>query len=104
MLVCQRSVDRETVLDEKQRVNDTGSRECFENSSRGKLRLMKDDCREQNRVGNDLPDLLTSCPILTVSWSSLLGQGDSPGSQSSQTGIFGIAVDPILGGLIKLET
>jgi hypothetical protein len=57
---------------------------------------MKEDCREQNRIGNDLPDLLTSCPILAVSWNSLLRQGDSPGSQSSQTGIFGTAVEPIL--------
>jgi hypothetical protein len=64
---------------------------------------MKEDCREQNRIGNDLPDLLTSCPILAVSWSSLLRQGDSPGSQSSQTGIFGTAVEPILGNLIRLE-
>jgi hypothetical protein len=55
------------------------------------------------RKQNDLPDLLTSCPILAVSWSSILGQGDSPGSQSSQTGIFGTAVEPILGGLTRLE-
>lgn len=56
MLVYQRGVDRETVFDEKQRVNDTGHVNAFENSSRAKLRLMKEDCRKQNRVGNDLPD------------------------------------------------